>query len=56
MKRPNKVKYKQEARKAGADARKEIYEKLTVKEKLTQLDKTFGNGQGAAKHRAKLNK
>lgn len=56
MRRPNKVKYKKEERKAGADARKATYDKLTTAEKLAQLDKTFGKNKGAARQRAKLNK
>lgn len=56
MRRPNKVKYKKADRKAGADARKEAYDKLSTKEKLAQLDKIHGKNQGAARQRAKLNK
>ena len=56
MRRPNKVKYKQESRKAGADARKAIYDKLTTAEKLAQLDKIHGKNKGAARQRARLNK
>lgn len=54
MRKPNRVRHKKESRKAGADARKEAYDKLSIKERIALLDKTFGTGIGAKKHRAKL--
>ncbi len=55
MRRPNKVKYKLEDRRTSALLRQGEYAKLSVSEKLAQLDKAFGKGKGAARQRAKLN-
>jgi hypothetical protein len=56
MRRPNKVKYKLEDRRTSALLRQGEYAKLSVSEKIAQLDKAFGKGKGAARQRAKLNK
>lgn len=56
MRRPNKGSARKEKRQEEAKERQEAYNKLSVSEKLAQLDKTFGKNKGASRQRARLNK
>ena len=49
-------KQKQAEKKERALERQEVASKRTPQEQLARLDKMFGEGQGARKERAKLNK
>lgn len=45
-----------EMRKREAQERQAAYDKLSVKEKIERLDLRFGEGVGAQRHRARLQK
>jgi hypothetical protein len=47
---------RRERKREEAEARQAAYDSLTVQQKIARLDKKFGNGQGASKERAKLQK
>lgn len=46
----------EERRRNEAQERQAAYDKLTTVQKLAKLDETFGEGVGASRQRAKLNK
>lgn len=43
-------------KKLSADARQAVYNALTVEQKIARLDQAFGEGLGAKRERARLNK
>lgn len=56
MKRANRNKEAQEARRIGAAERAQYYATLTPEQKIAHLDARLGKGVGAEKERARLAK